>query len=169
MPSPDRPLQRAQIFELCAELEGHPDNAAPAEFGGFNVARRNRHQAFPSRAAPAFRPSDSRILKSKRPKRAGVLPNRIDRLRAVESLRQRLPYHRRLCLRQYRNLRGAFVRLSAPTFPSEIRSLSRSSDRCRGRCRRAWRFPERLRLDHCLPSPFVRRRRSPKPCSKLPV
>ena len=43
----DRPLKRAQIFELCAELEGHPDNAAPAEFGGFVVARHNRHQKFP--------------------------------------------------------------------------------------------------------------------------
>lgn len=34
-----RPLIRDDIFELCAELEGHPDNAAPGEFGGFAVAR----------------------------------------------------------------------------------------------------------------------------------
>ena len=27
------------LYELCAELEGHPDNAAPAAFGGFTVAR----------------------------------------------------------------------------------------------------------------------------------
>ena len=33
------PLSREQIFELCAELEGHPDNSAPAEFGGFTIAR----------------------------------------------------------------------------------------------------------------------------------
>ncbi len=33
------PLSRGQIFELCAELEGHPDNSAPAEFGGFTIAR----------------------------------------------------------------------------------------------------------------------------------
>jgi len=33
-----KPCDRQQIFELCAELEGHPDNAAPAEFGGFVVA-----------------------------------------------------------------------------------------------------------------------------------
>jgi len=32
-------LSREQIFELCAELEGHPDNSAPAEFGGFTIAR----------------------------------------------------------------------------------------------------------------------------------
>jgi len=31
-------LEREELFLLCAELEGHPDNAAPAEFGGFTVA-----------------------------------------------------------------------------------------------------------------------------------
>ena len=33
------PLSREGIFRLCAELEGHPDNAAPALFGGFTIAR----------------------------------------------------------------------------------------------------------------------------------
>jgi len=33
------PLDRLTIFRLCAELEGHPDNAAPTIFGGFTVAR----------------------------------------------------------------------------------------------------------------------------------
>jgi homoserine kinase len=32
------PLDRLTIFRLCAELEEHPDNAAPAIFGGFIVA-----------------------------------------------------------------------------------------------------------------------------------
>ena len=32
------PLEREELFLLCSELEGHPDNAAPAEFGGFTVA-----------------------------------------------------------------------------------------------------------------------------------
>src|SRR6476659_3942832 len=31
------PLDRLTLFRLCAELEGHPDNAAPASFGGFTV------------------------------------------------------------------------------------------------------------------------------------
>ena len=31
-------LEREELFLLCSELEGHPDNAAPAEFGGFTVA-----------------------------------------------------------------------------------------------------------------------------------
>ena len=33
------PLDRLTIFRLCAELEGHPDNAAPATFGGFTVVQ----------------------------------------------------------------------------------------------------------------------------------
>lgn len=32
------PLEREKIYDLCAELEGHPDNAAPAAFGGFTIA-----------------------------------------------------------------------------------------------------------------------------------
>ena len=35
------PLTRRQLFLLCAHLEGHPDNAAPAAFGGFTVAGAN--------------------------------------------------------------------------------------------------------------------------------
>ncbi len=34
-----QPLHADQLFELCARLEGHPDNAAPAAFGGFTVAK----------------------------------------------------------------------------------------------------------------------------------
>jgi len=33
------PLSAEEIFQLCAQLEGHPDNAAPAAFGGFTIAR----------------------------------------------------------------------------------------------------------------------------------
>src|SRR5437660_9876802 len=32
-------LDRFTIFRLCAELEGHPDNAAPATFGGFTIVQ----------------------------------------------------------------------------------------------------------------------------------
>jgi len=32
-------LDRFAVFRLCAELEGHPDNAAPASFGGFTVVQ----------------------------------------------------------------------------------------------------------------------------------
>src|SRR4029077_344197 len=41
-----RPLDRLSIFRLCAELEGHPDNAAPSSFGGFTVAGGENVQRF---------------------------------------------------------------------------------------------------------------------------
>lgn len=33
------PLDCEELYQLCARLEGHPDNAAPAAFGGFVAAR----------------------------------------------------------------------------------------------------------------------------------
>lgn len=33
------PLEADTLYRLCVQLEGHPDNAAPAAFGGFTVAR----------------------------------------------------------------------------------------------------------------------------------
>lgn len=35
-------LSREALYELCADLEGHPDNAAPAAFGGFTIARSDK-------------------------------------------------------------------------------------------------------------------------------
>lgn len=35
------PLDSEALYRLCAQLEGHPDNAAPAAFGGFTVARQD--------------------------------------------------------------------------------------------------------------------------------
>lgn len=33
------PLDAQTLYRICAQLEGHPDNAAPAAFGGFVAAR----------------------------------------------------------------------------------------------------------------------------------
>jgi homoserine kinase len=38
------PLNRHQIFHLCSELEGHPDNAAAALYGGFVVVNKSGNQ-----------------------------------------------------------------------------------------------------------------------------
>src|SRR5215510_48284 len=46
------PLDRLSLFGLCAELEGHPDNAAPATFGGFTVTRSNGFPAVRLRRLP---------------------------------------------------------------------------------------------------------------------
>ena len=47
-------LNRLAIFQLCAQLEGHPDNAAPAVFGGFTVARDKNVQRFHVSSALSF-------------------------------------------------------------------------------------------------------------------
>jgi homoserine kinase len=102
----DHPLKRAQIFGLCAELEGHPDNAAPAEFGGFVVARRNRHQKFPVDPRlrfvlliPAFE-VETKVAR-------GALPNEINRLQAVESCGNACVITAAMASGNYEALRGA--------------------------------------------------------------
>jgi homoserine kinase len=101
----ERPLKRAQIFGLCAELEGHPDNAAPAEFGGFVVARQNRHQKFSvdprlcfALLIPAF--------EVKTAEARSVLPNEVDRLRAVETCGNACAITAAFASRSYEDLRG---------------------------------------------------------------
>lgn len=107
-------LKRAQLFALCARLEGHPDNAAPAEFGGFNVARGLDCQQFRVSARlhfvlliPDF---EIATAQSRR-----VLPSRIARLGAVESCGNACAIAAAFASRDYRKLRGAFVdRLHQP-------------------------------------------------------
>lgn len=38
----ENPLSSHELYQLCADLEGHPDNAAAAVFGGFTIARKNQ-------------------------------------------------------------------------------------------------------------------------------
>jgi homoserine kinase len=104
----DRPLQRRGLFEICAELEGHPDNAAPASYGGFNVVRALQPQTFTVSARlhfvlliPNFEiaTADARRL----------LPSRIDRLKAVESARNACAITAAFASRDYEGLGGAFT------------------------------------------------------------
>jgi len=41
------PLSKQRLFEVCTEAEGHPDNVAPAVFGGFAVANGTQWFRFP--------------------------------------------------------------------------------------------------------------------------
>jgi homoserine kinase len=102
-----RPLAREEIFRLCAELEGHPDNAAPAEFGGFNVAHGAARQRFPVSAALKFvllipdfevKTSEARTL----------LPKQIRRMEAVESNANACTITAAFASGRYLNLRNAF-------------------------------------------------------------
>ena len=104
----DRPLQRQEIFEICTELEGHPDNAAPAAYGGFNVVRDGQRQAFSVSAqlyfvllVPNFEIATEQARR--------VLPSRVDRLHAVENCRNACAVTAAFASREYQKLRGAFL------------------------------------------------------------
>ncbi len=104
----DRPLQRREIFELCARLEGHPDNAAPGCYGGFNVVRGFERQMFTVSAqlhfvllVPDFEIATSAARQ--------LLPARIDRVHAVENSRNACALTAAFASREYQSLHGAFV------------------------------------------------------------
>ena len=110
----NRPLQRQEIFEVCARLEGHPDNAAPACYGGFNVVRGLQRQMFTVSAqlhfvllVPDFEVATAEARR--------LLPSRVDRLAAVENCRNACAITAAFASREYETLRGAFAdRLHQP-------------------------------------------------------
>jgi homoserine kinase len=102
-----RPVSRLTLFELCAELEGHPDNAAPACFGGFTVARPNRLQRYEVSSRLKFvvlipehevKTSDARR----------ILPAKIDRLTAVKTCGNACAVTAAFVSQEYSRLRGNF-------------------------------------------------------------
>ena len=103
-----RPLQRQAIFETCSKLEGHPDNVAPAAYGGFNIVRDGQRQAFTVSAQLHFVllvPNFEIVTDYAR----RVLPSRVDRLHAVENCRNACAITAAFASREYEKLRGAFV------------------------------------------------------------
>jgi homoserine kinase len=100
-------LDRLSIFELCAQLEGHPDNAAPAVFGGFTVAQGQTVQRFDVSERlsfvlliPNFEVRTSRARK--------ILPSRILHAAAVENCGNACAITAAFASGNYLNLRGAF-------------------------------------------------------------
>jgi homoserine kinase len=104
----DRPLQRREIFEICAGLEGHPDNAAPACYGGFNVVRGLDRQMFTVSGQLHFilLVPDFEIATAEARR---LLPSRVDRFQAVENSRNACSITAAFASREYQSLRGAFV------------------------------------------------------------
>lgn len=103
-----RPLDRLSIFRLCAELEGHPDNAAPCSFGGFTIARGEDFQRFDVSPRlkfvlliPNFEIRTSAARK--------ILPKKISRTDAVESERNACAITAAFASHQYENFRGVFL------------------------------------------------------------
>ena len=109
-----RPLDRLSIFRLCAELEGHPDNAAPSSVGGFTVARGENIQRFdvsPRLYFVLLIPE----LEIKTSAARKILPLQVSRSAAVESCGNACAITAAFASRNYEALRGAFVdRLHQP-------------------------------------------------------
>ena len=101
------PVSRDLLFELCAELEGHPDNAAPAVFGGFTVAGSKNVQRF------HVSPTLSFVLlipdfEIKTTAARTILPSRIAHAATVESCANACAITAAFASGNYLNLRGAF-------------------------------------------------------------
>jgi homoserine kinase len=114
------PLRRLAVFRLCAELEGHPDNAAPASFGGFTVARSARGAGrTPQHSLPAVQRFDvaSRVyfvllvpdleIETKRARR--ILPSRISRIAAVENCANACVVTAAFASQRYEKLSATFI------------------------------------------------------------
>jgi len=103
-----QPLDRLSIFQLCAELEGHPDNAAPSSLGGFAVARGKNVQRFEvsSRVKFVLLIPDLEIRTSAARK---ILPAKISRRNAVASAGNACAITAAFASRDYEHLRGAFT------------------------------------------------------------
>jgi homoserine kinase len=102
------PLDRWSILRIAAQLEGHPDNAAPSALGGFTVARGESVQRFDvsPRLYFVLLIPDAEIATSKARK---LLPSKIDRLAAVQNSANACAITAAFASGNYENLRGAFV------------------------------------------------------------
>jgi homoserine kinase len=116
------PLDRFTIFRLCAELEGHPDNAAPATLGGFTVVQSNATVSVPQGQQDA-RPGLQRFAVSPRlyfvlfipdleirtSRARNVLPSKISHTTAVQNCANACALTAALVSHDYQKLRGAFA------------------------------------------------------------
>jgi homoserine kinase len=119
------PLDQLSVFGLCAQLEGHPDNAAPATFGGFTVTRsdvipavRFRRLTKPSLLASTIQRFDvsPRLqfvlvvpdLEIQTSKARSVLPSKISRVAAVENSANACAITAAFASRNYDEMRGSF-------------------------------------------------------------
>ena len=103
-----KPLERPAIFELSAELEGHPDNAAPALFGGFTVVRQGQVQRFNVSSGLRFVLFVPEI-EIETPAARKILPARIKYADAVENCANACAVTAAFASRKYEALRGAFA------------------------------------------------------------
>ncbi|HJW37188.1 MAG TPA: homoserine kinase, partial [Candidatus Udaeobacter sp.] len=109
------PLDRLKIFQLCADLEGHSDNAAPATFGGFTVVR----SAPPQRGVPTIQrfAVSPRLyfvllvpdLEIQTSRARNVLPSKISHAKAVQNCANACAITAAFVSQDYKKLRGVFA------------------------------------------------------------
>jgi len=102
------PLDGRALFEICAELEGHPDNAAPAAFGGFTVAggaEVARFEVSPELRFVLLIPD----FEISTPAARRVLPAQLDRVAAAQSCANACRITAAFAAKKYALLRGAFA------------------------------------------------------------
>lgn len=103
------PRSGRDLYELCARLEGHPDNAAPAAFGGFTVARADaetlRCEVGPELKFILLIPD----FEVSTPEARKVLPSSIPRLGAVTSVTNACRITAAFLQHRYDLLRGCFA------------------------------------------------------------
>jgi homoserine kinase len=113
------PLDRLTLFRLCTDSEGHPDNAAPASFGGFTVVGSARcADRTPQRSVPTLQ----RFGVSQRlsfvllipdfeietARARSILPSKISRVAAVENCANACAITAAFASRDYEKMRGTF-------------------------------------------------------------
>jgi homoserine kinase len=114
------PLDQLKIFQLCAELEGHPDNAAPAIFGGFTVvgsarcADRTPQRSVPTVERFAVSPRLNFVLlipdlEIQTSRARNVLPSNISHAEATESCANACAITAAFVSQDYEKLRGVFA------------------------------------------------------------
>jgi homoserine kinase len=108
------PLDQLTIFQLCAELEGHPDNAAPASFGGFTVVERTPRCSDPTVQRFAASPRLHFVLlvpdlEIQTSTARTVLPSKISHAAAVENCANACALTAAFVSQDYEKLRGVFA------------------------------------------------------------
>jgi homoserine kinase len=113
------PLDRLTLFRLCTDSEGHPDNAAPASFGGFTVVGSARcADRTPQRSVTTLQ----RFGVSQRlsfvllipdfeietARARSILPSKISRVGAVENCANACAITAAFASRDYEKMRGTF-------------------------------------------------------------
>jgi homoserine kinase len=101
------PLDREALYQLCSEAEGHPDNVAPAVFGGFALASPHQHFRFEveSRLKTVIVIPD---LEVETAKARAALPSSIPHGEAANNTANAASIVAAFATGQYEKLRGAF-------------------------------------------------------------